>query len=84
MWPGATVLPTPPQGSLDGLIKLKDGRVVLSSWAGSALYAFNKDKTFSVLADGLDAPADIGLDTKRNRILVPLFKQNKVVILPVK
>ena len=79
-----TVLPTPPQGSLDGLIKLKDGRIVISSWAGSALYAFNKDKSFSVLADGLDAPADLGLDTKRNRILVPLFKQNKVVILPVK
>lgn len=80
----ATALPTPPQGSLDGLIKLKDGRVLISSWAGSALYTFNKDKTFSVLADSLDAPADIGLDTKRNRVLVPLFKQNKIVILPLK
>ena len=78
-----TELPTPPQGSLDGLIKLKDGRALISSWAGSAVYAYNKDKSFSVLADSLDAPADIGLDTKRNRVLVPLFKQDKIVLLPL-
>ena len=34
------------------------------------------------MADALDAPADIGIDTRRHRVLIPLFKQNKVVILP--
>jgi len=78
-----TALPTPPQGGLDGLLKLKDGRLVISSWGGSAIYALNTDNTYSVLMDSLDAPADLGFDTKRNRILVPLFKQNKMVFLPL-
>ena len=77
-----TVLPTPPHGELDGLVKTEDGRFLLSSWGGSAIYAMNKDHTFTVFADSLDAPADLGVDTKRKRLLIPLFKQNKVVILP--
>ena len=56
----------------------------MSSWGGSAIYALNKNNEFTVLADTLDAPADIGFDSKRQRLLIPLFKQNKVVILPVK
>jgi len=77
-----TAMPMPPNGGLDGLVKLKDGRLVTTSWGGSALYAMNKAGEYSVMADSLDAPADIGIDTKRNRILIPLFKLNKVVILP--
>ena len=65
------------------LYKLKDGRFLISSWGGSAIYVLNKDNTFSVLMDSLDAPADLGFDTKRNLVLVPLFKQNKVVFLPL-
>lgn len=70
-------MPTPPKGGLDGLLKLKDGRFVISSWGGSAIYALNVDKTYSVLMDSVDAPADLGFDTKRNRVLVPLFQQNR-------
>jgi hypothetical protein len=74
-------MPTPTNGGLDGLVKLKDGRFVVSSWEGSAIYVLDKDGNFDVLADSLDAPADMGVDTKRDRLLIPLFKQNKVVIL---
>ena len=77
-----TVLPAPPRGQLDGLVKLEDGRFLLSSWAGGAIYALHKDKTYSVFADSLDAAADLGIDSKRKKVLVPLFKQNKIVILP--
>jgi len=74
-------MPAPPNGALDGLIKLNDGSLLISSWGGSAIYRLDSDGTYSTLADSLDAPADIGYDSKRNRVLVPLFKQNKVVIL---
>ena len=77
-----TEMPTPPKGSLDGLVKLEDGRFVVSSWAASALYALDKDGNFTVLTDDLESPADLGLDSKRHLLLVPLFKQNKVVMLP--
>ncbi|MBT7967859.1 MAG: hypothetical protein HN753_01075, partial [Methylococcales bacterium] len=52
------------------------------SWGGSAIYALNEDNTYSLFADALDAPADLGVDSKRNRLLIPLFKQNAVVYLP--
>ena len=76
------IFPTPPSGGLDGLVKLDDGRFLFSSWGGSAIYALNEDNTYSLFADALDAPADLGVDSKRNRLLIPLFKQNAVVYLP--
>lgn len=67
-----------PKGSLDGIIQAGSS-VVISSWEASALYSADGDG-FKELVTGLDAPADIGLDTKRNRVLVPLFNQNAVAI----
>jgi hypothetical protein len=78
-----TAMPPPPSGGLDGLVKLKDGSFVVSSWGGSAIYALDKKGKYIVLADSLDAPADLGVDIKRNRLLIPLFKQNKVIIMPL-
>lgn len=74
-------LPTPPKGGLDGLLLLEDGRLLMSSWGGAALYILNKDNSYSILADSLDSPADLGFDTKRKRVLIPLFKQDKLVFL---
>ena len=74
-------MPAPPKGSLDGLLMLDDGRLLMSSWDESAIYVLNKNNTYSILAGSLDAPADLGFDTKRNRVLIPLFKQNKLVFL---
>jgi hypothetical protein len=74
-------MPAPPKGGLDSFLMLDDGRLLISSWGESAIYVMNENKTFSVFADSLDSPADLGLDTKRYRVLVPLFKQNKVVFL---
>ncbi|MCK4840838.1 MAG: hypothetical protein KAT04_03020 [Methylococcales bacterium] len=76
-----TAMPKPAKGGLDGLLMLDDGRFLISSWGESAIYILNTDNSYSILADKLDAPADLGFDTKRNRVLVPLFKQNKLVFL---
>jgi sugar lactone lactonase YvrE len=76
-------LTAPPNGGLDGLLSLDDGSYVLSSWEGSAIYRLNPAGSYEVLANALDAPADIGYDDKRKRILVPLFKQNRLAILPL-
>ena len=55
----------------------------MSSWGGSALYLMAADGPYSTLAGGLDAPADLGFDSKRNRVLVPLFKKNGLVFVPL-
>ncbi len=74
----------PPKGTIDGILLMDDGSFVMSSWAGSAIYQLNANNTYETLLADVDAPADLGFDTKRKNILIPLFKQDKVVILPFK
>ncbi|MFL5614219.1 MAG: SMP-30/gluconolactonase/LRE family protein [Gemmatimonadaceae bacterium] len=58
-------------GKWDGVEALADGRILVSSWT---------DSTVHLIADGHDerlvrnvpVPADIGVDTKRGLVLVPL------------
>ena len=67
-------------GSFDGLALLADGRVLATSWADSSVYAMRGDTTMTRLVTGVEAPADLGVDTRRNRIMIPLFNENRVVV----
>jgi hypothetical protein len=77
------MLPAPPTGSLDGLLAMDDGSLIMSSWAGSAIYRLDKNGSYSTVVDSLESPSDIGYDNKRNRLLVPLFLKDKIVIFPL-
>jgi len=70
-------------GRLDGLLSLDDGSIITSSWETSTVYRIASDKSVTTVIDGLKSPADLGLDTKRNRVLIPLFKGNELVIKPL-
>lgn len=67
-------------GAGDGLEVLADGRAVYTSWADSSLSVFANGASTTLLK-GLPNPADIGYDTKRQRIAVPLFNDGKVVLI---
>jgi len=67
-------------GAGDGLEVLADGRAIYTSWADSSLSAF-ANGTSTTLIKGFASPADIGYDSKRNRVAVPLFNDGRVVIL---
>ena len=68
-------------GQFDGVEQVKDGRWLVSSWADSSIYAIPAGGgSLSKLITGVAAPADIGYDSKRNRLLVPQFTDNKVTI----
>lgn len=67
-----------PRPQLDGLVHLADGTPVFSSWTGKAVYRGNVP-----ILRGLAAPADIGYDTKRRRLLVPNSPLNQVTVHPV-
>lgn len=66
-----------PKGGLDGVIALGDN-LLISSWAGSAVYRGKLGGTFEAVLFGVKSPADIGYDTKRNRVLVPHFTENSI------
>jgi sugar lactone lactonase YvrE len=72
----ATVVSTGP-GQYDGIELLADGRIAVSSWADSAVYIISNG-TMTKAITGVDAPADIGVDTKRGVIAIPRFNAGKV------
>jgi sugar lactone lactonase YvrE len=69
-----------PWGQLDGVTRLADGSVVISSWHGNELFRGPVDGPFEPILAGLDSPADMGYDTKRHRLLVPHPPGNQVTI----
>jgi Tol biopolymer transport system component/acetyl esterase/lipase len=72
-----------PSGGLDGLVLPGDGSVLVSSWAGAAIYRFDADGQVSELFSGINAPADIGFDTKRKLVLIPHFEEDRVEARPL-
>ncbi len=70
-------------GGYDGIEVLSDGRILVTSWADSSLNIIDNGQ-LTRLAGGMDGPADIGVDTKRNRVAVPRFSAGRVdyVALP--
>ncbi len=81
------VLARLPGAGLDGLALLDGGRLVVSSWDGSAVYISKAPPApagaFEPLITDLNSPADLGYDPKRRQLLVPLFKENAVYIQQV-
>ena len=71
---------TLPAGSLDGLVVLSDGQFLISSWDAKAVFRGPATGPFQPVVQNVDAPADIGFDSKRNLLLVPHFMENRVSI----
>ena len=68
-------------GQFDGVEVLQDGRILVSSWADSAVHVVTRGQNqMRKLIGGVPAPADIGYDTRRNRVLIPLFNGNSVEV----
>jgi hypothetical protein len=72
-----------PKGSLDGIVQIADGSLLVSSWEESAVLRGVPNGQFEVLVSGLNGPADIGFDAKNQRVLIPLFKADSVQIQPL-
>ncbi|MHB1224191.1 MAG: SMP-30/gluconolactonase/LRE family protein [Gemmatimonadaceae bacterium] len=70
----------PGPGSYDGIGILPDGRVAVTTWADSTLYAMQGDSALTPLITGIEGPADFGVDRGRDRILIPLFNAGRVVV----
>jgi hypothetical protein len=73
-----------PKGGLDGVIALGADTLLISSWQGSAVYRGKLGGSFEPVLNGVKSPADIGFDTKRNRVLVPHFTENSIEAFDLK
>jgi sugar lactone lactonase YvrE len=66
-------------GRYDGVELLAGGRVLVASQADSSLHLFEQGRGRPVIRlEG--GPADIGVDTRRNRVAVPFVARNRVEI----
>jgi sugar lactone lactonase YvrE len=72
-----------PAGKLDGLLALGDSLLV-TSWASNSVYRGKLGGTFEVALPEQKTPADIGYDTKRGRLLLPLLMENTVAVYELK
>lgn len=68
---------------LDGIVFLPDGGFLYSSWGTQSVYEVTNTGQKLTVVEGVEAPADIGYDARRNRVLIPLFNQNEVWIREV-
>jgi hypothetical protein len=65
------------KGKFDGVEALADGGLLVTCWNDSSLHLFANGTDRRVVRN-LSWPADIGIDTKRNRIAIPQVMLNRV------
>ncbi|MGH7500245.1 MAG: SMP-30/gluconolactonase/LRE family protein [Longimicrobiales bacterium] len=75
-----TVLLPASNRQYDGVIFLDEERYMFSAWGDSSVYMVGPTGSVQRAITGVEAPADIGYDPRRNRVLIPLFMQNAVMI----
>lgn len=72
-----------PRAQLDGVVRLSDGTFLVTSWKGSAVYRGNGSGPWDPILQNVPTPADIGYDSKRHLLLLPVSSQNSVRLHPV-
>ncbi len=70
------------QGQVDGLEVIGQGRVLYTSWTDSSLDVLQNGKS-TPEGGKLPSPADIGIDTKRSRVAIPLLMEDRVEFRPL-
>ena len=79
-----TPLPKPPHGQLDGVVRMPDGALLISSWEDSSVVMIRAgEPMYAVVERGMPSPADIGWDARRHRLLIPIFTGNRIEVRPV-
>jgi hypothetical protein len=63
-----------------GLVGMPDGTFVISSEATGVVYRGYREGPFEPIISGLESPADLGYDTRRKRLLIPLLTGHSLAI----
>lgn len=74
-----TVLPASDR-QLDGIVFTSDGGFLFSSWGNQAVYRVTAEGQVSPIVEAVEAPADIGYDATRDRVLIPLFNDDRILV----
>ena len=72
-----------PGEQLDGLLLVGD-TLLVSSWKAETVYRGKFGGSFEPMISKVKGPGDLGYDSKRNRLLVPRFLEDRVEVYDLK
>lgn len=75
---------TLPGARVDGLRRLPDGAMVVTSWDAKAVWRARPGESLRVLLGGVTSPAGVAVDTKRSRLAVTSMQGNTMYLLPLR
>jgi sugar lactone lactonase YvrE len=81
---GATTYRTLPGGRADGLRRLADGSLLVSSWDAKTVWHMPETRLLAPLLAEVTSPAGIAVDTRRNRLAVTSMQSNTMYLLPLR
>ncbi len=75
----------PKFAGIDGLEILRDGTFLITDCHGHKVYTIAPDRrTVTLVAEGLEYPADLGVDHERGLVYIPQFFRNTVEVYRLK
>ena len=80
---GQQTVMTLPGGRVDGLRRLPDGAMVVTSWDAMSVYRARPGDSLRVLLTDVTSPAGVTVDTKRGRLAVTSMQNNTLYLLPL-
>lgn len=80
---GWTTLATLPAGRLDGLRRLPDGSLLVTSWDARAVWRLDSAHAIHAVLSGVTSPAGVAVDTRRQRLALTSMQGNALYLLPL-
>jgi hypothetical protein len=81
---GWSTVVTLPAGRLDGLRRLPDGSLAVTSWDARTVWRLDRDDDApQPLLTGVTSPAGVAIDTRRHELAVTSMQENKLYLLPL-
>jgi sugar lactone lactonase YvrE len=80
---GQRTLMTLPGGRVDGLRRLPDGAMVVTSWDAKAVWRVRPGDEPRVLLGDVTSPAGVAVDTRRGRLAVTSMQGNTMYLVPL-
>lgn len=81
-WASATAVRVLPGGKVDGLRRLHDGSLAVTSWDTKSVYQLDGSRLHT-LASGVQTPAGIAEDTRRHRLGITSMNGDEMLIVPL-
>ena len=81
---GWSTVVTLPAGRLDGLRRLPDGSLAVTSWDARTVWRLDRDDDApQPLLTGVTSPAGLAVDTRHHELAVTSMQENKLYLLPL-